>query len=289
MSSLFCEANTTIRSLLRTPSSAFTDLLLPIKRGDHHLRENNDVPERNERESFLPLSRFFGMFLIYFLFCHGLCRLKLGKIRLLKSFFTIDSVMATLVVVPFEGASNITSSIISSMIALRALAPMRLFIAALAMSFSAGSVKSSFTPSIASSFFVLLYQRVPGFLQYPDQRLFVQRVHTATAGSLPMISGMNPNFRRSSGRTCSRTSTRTLSFNSSSPLNPIPSFSYALFDYAFKPVESSARDEKYIGCIKLDEFLLGMFSSSLRRNVRDRAFQKFQQGLLDALPRKHPL
>src|SRR5689334_12438734 len=56
----------------------------------------------------------------------------------------------------------------------------------------------------------------------------------------------------------------------------------ALFDDLFKPDKSAAADEKNIGGINGEEFLMRMLASALRRHVGDGAFQNLQQGLLYA-------
>ena len=57
------------------------------------------------------------------------------------------------------------------------------------------------------------------------------------------------------------------------------------FDHFFETNESAAANEKNVCGIDWEEFLMRMFASTLRRNVRDRAFENFQQRLLHAFAR----
>src|SRR5580704_1414396 len=49
--------------------------------------------------------------------------------------------------------------------------------------------------------------------------------------------------------------------------------------------ERAAADEQDVGGVDLEEFLVGVLAPTLRRDVRHRAFQDLQEGLLDALAR----
>ena len=49
----------------------------------------------------------------------------------------------------------------------------------------------------------------------------------------------------------------------------------ALFDYRFDSVERSAAYEENVLCVYLNEFLIGMLSSALRRNVSGCSFKNF--------------
>ena len=53
----------------------------------------------------------------------------------------------------------------------------------------------------------------------------------------------------------------------------------------FQPGKSSATDKEDVGGIDVDEFLLRVFASALRRHGSNRAFNQFEQGLLHALTR----
>ncbi len=56
-------------------------------------------------------------------------------------------------------------------------------------------------------------------------------------------------------------------------------------DDLLEPREGAAADEKYVGGIHLQEFLLRMLAAALRRHGGDRAFHDLQQRLLHALAR----
>ncbi len=62
----------------------------------------------------------------------------------------------------------------------------------------------------------------------------------------------------------------------------------ALLDDVLQTVESATADEKYVGGIELDELLMRMLPSPLRRNIGDGPFKKLEQRLLDALPGNVP-
>ena len=54
------------------------------------------------------------------------------------------------------------------------------------------------------------------------------------------------------------------------------------FDHFFQTDERATADEKNVGCVDREEFLVRMFATTLRRNVGDRAFEYLQQRLLHA-------
>src|SRR6185437_13334966 len=56
----------------------------------------------------------------------------------------------------------------------------------------------------------------------------------------------------------------------------------ALTNDVFEADESAAADKENIRGVDLEKFLLGMLSSSFRRDTRHRAFDDFQQRLLHA-------
>src|SRR5579883_2750249 len=62
---------------------------------------------------------------------------------------------------------------------------------------------------------------------------------------------------------------------------PLP----AMGDDLFEAGEGAAADEENVGGIDLQEFLLRVLASALRRHARDRPLHDFQQRLLDALAR----
>ena len=62
-------------------------------------------------------------------------------------------------------------------------------------------------------------------------------------------------------------------------------FAEPAFDDSFKPVKRAAAYEKDIGGIYLDKFLIRVFPSSLRRDIRNCPFNYFKQRLLNAFAR----
>ena len=57
------------------------------------------------------------------------------------------------------------------------------------------------------------------------------------------------------------------------------------FDDLFEPVEGAAADEQDVFGVDLNELLVGVLASALRRDVRDGSFEDLQQRLLHALAR----
>src|ERR1043166_7643305 len=53
----------------------------------------------------------------------------------------------------------------------------------------------------------------------------------------------------------------------------------------FKTDERATADEENVGCVDGEKFLVRMFAATLRRNIRDSAFQDLQQRLLHAFTR----
>ena len=62
-------------------------------------------------------------------------------------------------------------------------------------------------------------------------------------------------------------------------------FAQSAADDVVESDERAAADEEDVARVHLDVLLLGMLPSALRRNVGDRAFEHFQQCLLNALAR----
>src|SRR6516164_1925355 len=59
-------------------------------------------------------------------------------------------------------------------------------------------------------------------------------------------------------------------------------------DYILKPNKSAATDKKNISGVYLEEFLLRLLPSALRRDTRHRSFNNLQQGLLYTFTRNVP-
>src|SRR5436190_19803772 len=57
------------------------------------------------------------------------------------------------------------------------------------------------------------------------------------------------------------------------------------FDNFFQSHKSTTADEKDVGRIDREKFLMRMLAAALRRNIRDRAFQNLEQRLLHAFAR----
>src|SRR5438046_7972265 len=56
-----------------------------------------------------------------------------------------------------------------------------------------------------------------------------------------------------------------------------------LLDDLLKSVERAAADEQDVGRVDLDEVLVGMLATALRRDIRHRALEDLQQRMLEAL------
>ena len=57
----------------------------------------------------------------------------------------------------------------------------------------------------------------------------------------------------------------------------------ALLDYLVKPVKRAAADKEDIRRIDMDEFLMRVLASALRRDIRYRSLEELEQRLLHAL------
>src|SRR5207244_8832738 len=55
-------------------------------------------------------------------------------------------------------------------------------------------------------------------------------------------------------------------------------------DDLLEPIEGASAHEQNVGGVDLQEFLLRMLASALRRHRGDRAFHDLEQGLLHAVP-----
>src|SRR5262249_54234634 len=125
----------------------------------------------------------------------------------------------------------------------------------------------------------------------------------ATTGSRPTNSGIRPYFNRSSGWTSRKISPALRSSGASTlALKPIEAdrpraemiFSSPLKAppprrrYSRAPIKGPATHEQDVGGVDLQEFLLRMLASALRRHRRDGAFHDLEQGLLSRpRPRRH--
>ena len=100
-----------------------------------------------------------------------------------------------------EGASYITSSIIVSIIALNPLAPDFRSNAFLAIALNASSSNFKTTPSYSRSFLYCFVNAFFGSVKILIKASSSRSSKVAKTGSLPMNSGIKPNFKRSSGCT----------------------------------------------------------------------------------------
>ncbi|MNR27146.1 hypothetical protein D3C85_1444050 [compost metagenome] len=123
-----------------------------------------------------------------------------------------------------EGTSNITSSIMLSMMALRPRAPVFRLIASLAIASSASASNSSETLSISSIFWYCFTSAFLGSERIRTSAASSSGSSVEITGKRPTNSGIKPNLNRSSGRTMDRYSPGFKSTFMPSVLKPITFF-----------------------------------------------------------------
>ena len=99
----------------------------------------------------------------------------------------------------FDGISNIISLIISSIIERNPLAPVFLSIALSTIASNASFVNSRFTPSISNSFLYCFTSEFFGSVTIFTKASLSKSFRLAIIGSLPINSGISPNFNKSCG------------------------------------------------------------------------------------------
>ena len=162
----------------------------------------------------------------------------------------------------------------------------RLFVSTLlvAIAESALSVNRRLTPSISNSFWNCLIMAFLGSCQNSNQGLLhpVPQALPQPARR-PINSGIRPNLIRSSvSIICQNFTDAVFVLLTTLAPNPMSFGSETPPDDLVQPVKSAAADKKDIGGIDFDKILLGMFSAAFGRDTGRRAFNNFQQGLLNA-------
>ena len=99
-----------------------------------------------------------------------------------------------------------------------------------------------------------------------------------------MNSGMRPNLCRSSGQHLAE-QVEVASLSCSGAPKPMPCLPTRRRDDVFEPGERAGDDEQHVRRVDLDELLVRVLATALRRHRRDRALEDLQERLLDALAR----
>src|SRR5262245_23153248 len=171
------------------------------------------------------------------------------------------------------------SSRIPSMIERRPRAPVLRSMALRAMAPSASSASVRSIDSISNSRWYCFTSAFLGWVRMSLSEGSSRSSSVATTGSRPTNSGIRPYFNRSSGSTSRKISPALRSSGASTlALKPIEAD-------LLEPIEGAAAHEQDVGGVDLQEFLLRMLASALRRHRRDRAFHDLEQGLLHTLAR----
>src|SRR6266567_3725031 len=184
------------------------------------------------------------------------------------------------------GRSNIVSSRIPSMIERSPRAPVLRSMALRAMAPSASSASVRSIDSISNSRWYCFTSAFLGWVRMSLREGSSRSSSVATTGSRPTNSGIKPYFNRSSGSTSRKISP---AFRSSGArtlaLKPIEADRPRAENDLLQAGEGAAAHEQDVGGVDLQEFLLRMLASALRRHRCDGAFHDLEQGLLHALAR----
>src|SRR6516162_3291103 len=184
------------------------------------------------------------------------------------------------------GRSNMVSSRIPSMIERRPRAPVLRSMALRAMAPSASSASVRSIDSISNSRWYCFTSAFLGWVRMSLSEGSSRSWSVATTGSRPTNSGIRPYFNRSSGST-SREDFAGLAVLRRQDLGAKANRgrSPARGDDLLEPIEGTSAHEQDVSRVDLQEFLLRMLASALRRHRRDGALHDLEQGLLNALAR----
>ena len=182
-----------------------------------------------------------------------------------------------------DGIVYMISSISSSMMILRPRAPTLRLSASSAIASSASSVNFSVDVLEAHDGLVLPHERVLRLAQDLDERALVELVERGhdrqTAdelrdqAELDEVLGMNLREQLAG---------RLLFLRGDLRAEAHRRLRQPALDDVLQPDERAAADEEDVRGVDLDEFLVRMLASALRRNVGDGAFEDLQQRLLHA-------
>src|SRR5260370_25725481 len=158
--------------------------------------------------------------------------------------------------------------------ALRAMAP------------SASSASVRWIGSISNSRWYCFTSAFLGWVRMSLSEGSSRSSSVATTGRRPTNSGIRPYFNRSSDSTSRKISpalrssgARTFGAEANRGRSP------ARGDDLLEPIEGASAHEQDVGGVDLQEFLLWVLASALRRHRRDGAFHDLEQRLLHALAR----
>src|SRR5258708_6588477 len=184
------------------------------------------------------------------------------------------------------GRSNLVSSRIPSMTERRPRARVLRSIALRAMAPNASSASVRSIDSISNSRWYCLTSAFLGWVRMSLSEGWSRSSSVATTGRRPTNSGIRPYFNRSTDSTSRKISpalrssgARTFGAEANRGRSP------ARGDDLLEPIEGASAHEQDVGGVDLQEFLLRMLASALRRHRRDGAFHDLEQGLLHALAR----
>src|SRR6266478_1892572 len=169
------------------------------------------------------------------------------------------------------GRSNMVSSRMPSMIERSPRAPVLRSMALRAMAPSASSASVRSIDSISNSRWYCFTSAFLGCVRMSLREGSSRSSSVATTGRRPTNSGMRPYFRRSSGSTSRKISPALRSSGANT--------------LALKPIEGAAAYKQDVGGVDLQELLLRMLASALRRHRRDGSFHDLEQRLLHAFAR----
>ena len=209
---------------------------------------------------------------------------RAGTIVGLTFSSTTSRVISTRAASGLLGTSYITESRTSSMIARRPRAPVPRRIAWSAIASRAAASNSSSTPSSSNSRWYCRTSALRGSVRILTSASRSRLRTLVMTGSRPMNSGIRPNFSMSSGMTWPKTSSveRSETDRRWAP-KPRPFLPDPLLDDLVEAGERAAADEQHVGGVDLDELLVRVLATALRRHVGDRALEDLQQRLLHAL------
>jgi hypothetical protein len=185
------------------------------------------------------------------------------------------------------GRSNMVSISACSMIERRPRAPVLRFSALLAMARRAEGRISSSTPSIENSFWYCLTSAFLGSVRICTKALSsVSSPSVAMTGRRPTNSGIRPNLIRSSGSISRKTSViALLGLAVHAGAKADADFSVRFCNDLLQAIERAAADEQDVGRVDLQEVLVRVLATALRRHAGHRAFDQLQQGLLHPFAR----
>src|SRR3954454_13210895 len=178
------------------------------------------------------------------------------------------------------------SSRMLSMMERRPRAPVLRSIALRAMAPSASSAKVRSTLSISNSRWYCFTRAFFGWVRMSFSDGSSRSSSVATTGNRPTNSGISPYFKRVLGLDLAQNFAGATIFRGHYlGAEADRSRPAARGDDLLEPVESAAAHEQDVGGVDLQELLLRMLASTLRRYRRDGAFYDLEQRLLHALAR----